>query len=269
MHFIAREELILKPGQQRVLAVTHSKDDFEGLSQRTGLVTPSRDLAAMSNKFGVAYVYGDSMTKVLIMNVSTTEVTIRRGAKVAEFHPRPDSDMFMFSTDMGIPPGREHTKDDSKAGTEKTCGAGMQTLTPQFEKSPDTQGASCGLNEVGRDRLTCERTCGIDSEVRLSQQEEEKCTSISCVAQPDSADSTTSTTAVPRPEEKPKDGPISMTADQVTDEMVAAEWLKEPLSQVDLSQLRMEQPAEVIRKRMRTMWELSTYCRTDIWISRK
>ena len=92
VHLIARNNTSIKPGEQRVLNVIHSDDELEGLSERGGLVTPIRDIAAMTNQFGVAYVYGEDMSKVLVMNSSTTEITIKKGTKVAEFHPRPLSD---------------------------------------------------------------------------------------------------------------------------------------------------------------------------------
>ena len=42
---------------------------------------------------------------------------------------------------------------------------------------------------------------------------------------------------------------------QVTDEVVAADWTKEPLTQVDLSQLKGERSEDEIKKLMRVIWE--------------
>ena len=40
---------------------------------------------------------------------------------------------------------------------------------------------------------------------------------------------------------------------QVTDEVVAADWTKEPLTQVDLSQLKGERSEDEIKKLMRVI----------------
>ena len=51
----------------------------------------------MSNKFGVAYAYGEEVDKVLVMNLSMNEIKIKKGTTVAEFHPRPRSDLTLLS----------------------------------------------------------------------------------------------------------------------------------------------------------------------------
>src|SRR4051812_24301630 len=84
--------------KRRCHNISFQEEDFEGLSCRTGIVTPLRSISAMSSKFGVAYVYGQDMNRVLVMNLSKERVKVKRGAQVAEFHPRSESDLILLST---------------------------------------------------------------------------------------------------------------------------------------------------------------------------
>ena len=62
--FIAREDTVIEPGEQKVIGIIFKEEDLEGLSCRTGIVTPVRDFSAITNKFGVAYAYGENMDRL-------------------------------------------------------------------------------------------------------------------------------------------------------------------------------------------------------------
>ena len=100
--FVAREDAKIKPGEQQVLGVSSREEDFEGLSFKKGIVSPVRDFSVMTNNYGVAYAYGQDMDKILVMNLSNENVTIKKGTKVAELHPRSLEDFELLST-QGTP----------------------------------------------------------------------------------------------------------------------------------------------------------------------
>ena len=95
--FTAKEDATIKPGEQVVLAVAHSERDFEGLVSRAGLVTSVRDFTALTNGYGVPYVYGKDMNKILVTNFTTTTMRIKKGCTVAEFHQQSPTDLVLLS----------------------------------------------------------------------------------------------------------------------------------------------------------------------------
>ena len=48
---------------------------------------------------------------------------------------------------------------------------------------------------------------------------------------------------------------VSDLTREKTDDMIAADWTKEPLSLVDLSALKTERSEEEVKKLMRVIWE--------------
>ena len=100
--FVAREDATIQPGQQTVLGISCREDDFEGLSSRIGRTTPVRDFSVMSKQFGVAYICGQDMDRIIVMNLSEKQVQIKAGTQVAEFHPRSLKDFTLLST-QGTP----------------------------------------------------------------------------------------------------------------------------------------------------------------------
>ena len=193
----------------------------------------------MSNKFGVAYAYGEEMDKVLVMN----------GTTVAEFHPRPQSDLMLLnylneeSCHPDVGPSNTSNSDYLNEGSARTRGKG--------HLSDESIRGKNHLSEEGRDT---------GSEVRMLQHEREQRAYLSCVAQTESTGDGASTTSAPHESEGHgpiKEDNISMGSKgaQVTDEVVAADWTKEPLTQVDLSQLEGERSKDEIEKLMRVIWE--------------
>ena len=51
----SQETVILEPGMQKLLEVTHRQENLLGWAQKSGLVTPVRSREAITNRFGVAY----------------------------------------------------------------------------------------------------------------------------------------------------------------------------------------------------------------------
>ena len=90
---VAHEDAVLEPGEQIILPVSHSEHDFEGLTSRAGIVTTVRDFAAVTNGYGVPYMYGEDVNKIFVINLTTTTMRIKKGCKVAEFHPRSPQDV--------------------------------------------------------------------------------------------------------------------------------------------------------------------------------
>ena len=75
-------------------------DDFKGLSSRIGVTTPVRDFSVMTKEFGVAYIYGQGLDKIIVMNLSEKKVQIKKGTQVAEFPPS-IAKRFYFALDAG------------------------------------------------------------------------------------------------------------------------------------------------------------------------
>ena len=90
---VAHEDAVLEPGEQIILPVSHSEHDFEGLTSRAGLITTVRNFAAVTNGYGVPYMYGEDVNKIFVINLTTTTMRIKKGHKVAEFHPRSPKDL--------------------------------------------------------------------------------------------------------------------------------------------------------------------------------
>ena len=84
--------------EQTVLGISCREDDFEGLSSRIGITTPVRDFSVMTKEFGVAYIYGQDLDRIIVMNLSEKKIQIKRGTQVAEFHPRSPKDFILLST---------------------------------------------------------------------------------------------------------------------------------------------------------------------------
>ena len=225
---VTHVEATIKPGEQRILSVTHSEGEFEGLVERGGLITPIRDLATMSNKFGVAYAYSEGVDKVLVMNLSMNEIKIKKGTTVAEFHPRPLSNLILLRQETSC------TSEPRSEGSRHLKVRGPSNTSNDYQKT-ESRGKSHlsdeSMSEEGRDT---------GSEVRMLQHKREQLAYLSCVAQTESTGGGASTTSAPQVfagQGPIKEDDISMgfKGFQVTDEVVVADWTKEPLTQIDLS----------------------------------
>lgn len=84
------EDVLIPPESQKALMVEPiDEEETFGLTSTKGLVTPLRTAAAMSNKFRVAYSYGESIERVVVMNPTKMMLKIKKGTQLAEFHMRP------------------------------------------------------------------------------------------------------------------------------------------------------------------------------------
>jgi exodeoxyribonuclease III len=258
--FVAKENTVIQPGQQKLINISYREEDFEGLSSRSGIVTPVRDISTLTNKFGVAYIYGQEMNKVIVMNLSKEEVIIKRGRKIAEFHPRSRSDFILLST--------QETSCDSiglDATVYKFQGSlGRHTL---LSREANVQHGDTGyeVHSIGAPASMQEKSIDekdssfVDNGVHLPQSEKEDCRPISCAVQLETGvDETSPKKVAKKPEEKSNEGSNIQTQsnhDQVTDDIVAADWAKEPLSQIDLTALKQERSEEEVKKLMKVIWE--------------
>src|SRR5690349_23544303 len=75
--FLAAETTVIPAGHHRTLPIKHQQNEFEGLV--TGLVTPIRTAAVANQKFGIAYMFGEHIDKVVPWNTANRALTIKAG----------------------------------------------------------------------------------------------------------------------------------------------------------------------------------------------
>jgi hypothetical protein len=94
-------DIELDPNTQTIVGVQDvAESQWQGISNRAGLVTPIRTRGILSQKFATAYMYGKSaIDRVLVANTSPQRVQIKRGTPLAEFHPRSE-DQWSFGSDL-------------------------------------------------------------------------------------------------------------------------------------------------------------------------
>ena len=89
----ARETVKIPPYHQMIIGVNNTFNEADGYACKAGLVTPTREEAVMSQKFSVAYMYGEDIDRVVAANTSRFALTITAGTPVAEFHARSSDSM--------------------------------------------------------------------------------------------------------------------------------------------------------------------------------
>ena len=87
---MAAETVTIPPHSQVIIGVHNSFNESEGYSCKTGLVTPTREEVIISQKFSIAYMYGEGVDRVVAANATDAPLVIAKGTAVAEFHPRPE-----------------------------------------------------------------------------------------------------------------------------------------------------------------------------------
>ena len=90
---IADETVVIPAESQKILAIKHFANQWEGIEPKTGLITPIRTKDVLSQKLAMAYMYGEDMQKVVLMNKTSTPLVIKKGTNIAELHPRTREEM--------------------------------------------------------------------------------------------------------------------------------------------------------------------------------
>ena len=110
---IADETIVIPAESQKILAIKHFANQWEGIEPKTGLVTPIRTKDVLSQKFAVAHMYGKDMQKVVLMNKTSTPLVIKKGTNIAELHPRTWKDRCMRSNATN-----DHVESDCREATK-------------------------------------------------------------------------------------------------------------------------------------------------------
>ena len=150
----AKETLSIPPHSQMILEVINNFKESEGYACKGGLVTPVREQAVLTQKFSVAYIYGEGVTKISVANTSSTEVTITRGTAVAEFHPRTRENIdFLHQEGTGgclDPQAQAAVAHDSH---NDSVLAVVQSLTPKCRRD----GQQASMNREASEREASEK----------------------------------------------------------------------------------------------------------------
>ena len=123
--FTAEGDVDVPPESQKLVPLNRvDAEEFLGMTSRRGLTTPLRCAAILTNKFQIAYTYGENVDKVLAVNPTKEKLRIRKGTPVAEFHTRAD-DAYEMSTVRMV--SERQIAEHQNAGVAET----KQTTTEQ------------------------------------------------------------------------------------------------------------------------------------------
>ena len=107
----------------------------------TGLITPIRSAKVLSQKFAVAYMFGEKMDKVVLMNTTNQPVTIARGTEISELHRRTRED-FGLHTQYNTGCKDTVESDCRENMTEDLCAssntASSNPATPTHSPTPES-----------------------------------------------------------------------------------------------------------------------------------
>ena len=97
---LVTSETIVIPSQTQVAVpvIAPAAAEWDGYSTKWGILTPVRSRQILDQKFAVAYMYGESIEKVLVANATSQPLTVKAGTQLAEFHPRGGS-AYVFNSE--------------------------------------------------------------------------------------------------------------------------------------------------------------------------
>ena len=95
-----KRTVTIPPHHQMIIKVKNTFNEADGYASKAGLVTPTREEAVTSQRFAVAYMYGESIDRIVAANTSNHELTITAGTPVAEFHVRTTDSMQLQPRDV-------------------------------------------------------------------------------------------------------------------------------------------------------------------------
>ena len=82
---VTSETLVIPPQTQMALPVmAPARSEWDGYSTKWGILTPVRSRQILIQKFSVAYMYGESIEKVLVANATNEPLTVKAGTQLAE-----------------------------------------------------------------------------------------------------------------------------------------------------------------------------------------
>ena len=232
----AKETVTIPPHSQTTIEVSNDFRESEGYACKAGLVTPVREQAVLTQKFAVAYMYGEDVTRIAVANMTSSSVTITGGTAVAEFHPRSRESIDFESYSTGRSAGSNH---DRRALGSSIVDADVQMRNAAIEHGAisERQHYSCSALQPPLSPIHEQAQCA-----HLMRQEGGRDN------EPSHAEDSGGTSR------------IQACQSQVLGPTTCSNWEAEfdtdPLKSVDISHLARERTVEEAKKLKHLLWEI-------------